>query len=995
MTVSKKKTAKIKKDTPLSRFIDNFIYVFIAFLSSAVLMLLVYYCYDIIPFGGKTVLRMDLFHQYGPLFAEFYDRLTHFKSFLYSWNTGGGGAFLGNYFNYLSSPVGDIIALIAGHKNIPEAIGTMVLVKNALAASTLAYYLKKKHGKNDFAIAAFGILYSFCGFFIAYYWNIMWVDAMYILPLAVLGIENIINERKCKLYVIVLAFSFLANYYMSYMICIFAVLYFLVHFVSTSSIRDSYSDIPVKTDDEGKTTSTTLNRIVYNKFLRSGVLFAVSSVLAVALVAVAVVPTYFCLKACSATSGSFPQDMKLYNNIFDFLANHLASLEPTIRSSGDTVLPNVYCGILTVMLVPLYIFCDKISTKARAAHIVLLAVFFVGFNLNSANYVLHAFHFPNDLPFRFSFLYSFLLITMAYEVLLHIKKISSKAVLGAGVGVILFAIIVQRLGMDNVSDNTVYISIGFAALYTMVLALMRKKEYAQTAVSLLLMCCVFAEVAIADIDHFKITQEKVNFVNGYNDFRSLKDTLDKKEKTDKYRLEVTNINTLMDASWFNYNGISVFSSMAYEKSANLQNQLGLDSNYINSYIYYSQTPVYNAMMGLKYLVKNDENTPVNDQLFKFAGQCGKFTAYENKYYLPIAYCVDEDMLNLDSSDSNPFTIQNNFWYNATGTYGVLKQIDATDYDTDNVTETEDYLTNSFTCFKTNNDAEGTLKINFKIPETQNVYLYFNSYSLDSINVYNADTDFSKNQSIDEPYILDCGLCKAGEVITVELNLDEETESFDAQCYMYGLDKEILDAGYEVLSHNVMSIDKFEETSIKGTVDIAEGKILYTSINYDDGWTVKVDGKEHKKDDICDALIALKLEPGKHTIEFNYMPKGLIIGAAISVGTLLLLIIILLVNSLLKKDRSDKKRERKVITRNIPEENINEEPTGIDAMMAEDLGKDATVEDAEALLTPPDIYDGQLEKNAEGLSKADEILNTQKLNLKEILDEISIEIREED
>lgn len=994
MSVSKKKTAKIKKDTPMSRFIDRAIYIIIAFLSSAVLMLLVYYCYDIIPFGGKTVLRMDLFHQYGPLFAEFFDRLTHFKSFLYSWNTGGGGAFLGNYFNYLSSPVGDIIALIAGHKNIPEAIGIMVLVKNALAASTLAYYLKKKYEKNDFSIAAFGILYSFCGFFIAYYWNIMWIDAMYILPLTVLGIENIINERKCKLYVITIAFSFVANYYMSYMLCIFAVLYFLVHFASTSSFKDTYSDIPVNTDEERKTSSTTFNKIAYNKFLRSGVLFAASSVIAVALVAVAVIPTYFCLKACSATSGTFPQEVKLYNNIFDFLANHLASLEPTIRSSGDTVLPNVYCGILTIMLVPLYIFCDKISAKARGAHIVLLAIFFVGFNLNYANYILHAFHFPNDLPFRFSFLYSFLLITMAYEVLMHIRSISSKAILGAGFGVILLAVIIQRFGMDNVSDNTVYISIGFAALYTIVLGLMRKKEYAQTAVSLLLMCCVFAEVAIADIDHFKITQEKVNFVNGYNDFRNLKDTLDKKEKTDKYRLEVTNINTLMDASWFNYNGISVFSSMAYEKSANLQNQLGLDSNYINSYIYYSQTPVYNAMMGLKYLVKNDEDTPVNTQLFDFVGQCGKFTAYKNKYYLPIAYCVDSEMLNLDSTGNNPFEIQNDFWYYATGTHGVLKQIEATDYEADNVTDTEDYLSDSFSCYKSNKDSEGTLKINYKIPEDQNVYLYLKSYSLDTINVYNADSDFSKNQSIDEPYILDCGLCKAGEIITVELNLDEETDSFDAQCYMYGLDKEILDAGYEVLTHNVMNIDKFEETSIKGTVEAAEGKILYTSINYDDGWTVKVDGKTQKKSDICEALIAVKLEPGKHTVEFSYTPKGLVIGAAISVGTLVFLILILVLSLLSKKEKSRKKRERKPLIRNIPEKTENEIPTGIDAMMAEDLGKDATIEDAEALLTPIDIYEGQLEKNAEGLSKADEILNTQKLNLKEILGEADIDIEED-
>ena len=79
-----------KRHGRLSNLIDNNIYVALAFICSTVLMLLVYYCYEIIPFGGRTVLRMDLFHQYGPLFAELYDRITEGKSLLYSWTTGGG-----------------------------------------------------------------------------------------------------------------------------------------------------------------------------------------------------------------------------------------------------------------------------------------------------------------------------------------------------------------------------------------------------------------------------------------------------------------------------------------------------------------------------------------------------------------------------------------------------------------------------------------------------------------------------------------------------------------------------------------------------------------------------------------------------------------------------------------------------------------------------------------------------------------------------------------
>ena len=108
------KNKKSKKETALSRFFNENIFIILAFICAAALMMIVYYCFELIPFGDRTVLRMDLFHQYGPLFAELYDRLTGFKSLLYSWTSGGGSSFLGNYMNYLSSPIAFII-LLFGH----------------------------------------------------------------------------------------------------------------------------------------------------------------------------------------------------------------------------------------------------------------------------------------------------------------------------------------------------------------------------------------------------------------------------------------------------------------------------------------------------------------------------------------------------------------------------------------------------------------------------------------------------------------------------------------------------------------------------------------------------------------------------------------------------------------------------------------------------------------------------------------------------------------
>ena len=78
--------------------------------------------------------------RYGPLFAELYERLVGGESLIYSWDTGLGSSFLGNFYNYLSSPL-SVIILLFGHSNIPEAIATMILLKAALASAAFAYYL--------------------------------------------------------------------------------------------------------------------------------------------------------------------------------------------------------------------------------------------------------------------------------------------------------------------------------------------------------------------------------------------------------------------------------------------------------------------------------------------------------------------------------------------------------------------------------------------------------------------------------------------------------------------------------------------------------------------------------------------------------------------------------------------------------------------------------------------------------------------------------------
>ena len=910
-----------KKSSVISRIFKDNRFCWLAFGCTAVIMLIVYICYSLIPFGDVTILRMDLYHQYGPLFAEFYDRVVGFKSFLYSWNTGLGSSFLGNFYNYLCSPI-SIVMLIFGHKNMPEAIATMILLQAAFSSASFCYYLKRSLGEHSPVTAAFGVLYSFCGFFIAYYWNLMWLDAMVLFPLMVLGIENIINERKPALYIFSLAMLLLTSYYMAYMACVFAILYFLVYYFSHYNISDTRKELKVYTDANGEEYNKLKDKVLYNSFLSDGVTFAVASIIGAALVAFALIPVYYILQNCSATSGTWPENIKSYFKIFDFLANHLASVTPTIRSSGSDVLPNVYCGIATVILVPLYLFCKQIPLREKVANITLIGLLYFSFNINVLNYIWHAFHFPNDLPYRFSFIYSFVLLVMAFKAFKHITEFRGKEILGAGVAILFGIIIIQKIGSKNVSETTIIISLIFVVLYTLIFYLFSTKKYQASAMAVLMLCCVCAESISANTDNYSMDRTKDEYAGDYQDFRDLKEELDENENGQFYRMELSSLRARMDPAWYNYNGVSTFSSMAYEKLANLQEQLGLFGNYINSYTYNPQTPVYNAMMSLQYVVDNTENNPpLNSELYEYVGSSGRFHAYRNKYCLPIAYCVDSSITSWSFDSSNPFEVQNNYFEKATGVPEVFKPLSISDsyfYNIDPISLGLD--TGYMNYYKTTSDETGSISFTMIPDKTQNVYLFVESAGIDDITISVGYDQYM--QDVSREYIYDLGQCKAGIPITVEMTVNSDSDNGTLNFFAYGLDMDAFTAGYEKLESGSMIVESFEDTEITGSIRAAKDCIIYTSIPYDKGWEVTVDGETVDEDDIVaigDSLLGIKVSAGDHSIRFKYTPRGMWLGLGISLFTAIALIAV----SILLRKR--KRRQSVTVSANQAAEGLDEAP----------------------------------------------------------------------
>lgn len=882
-------------------------YVFLTTVLATACIAVIYVIFSVFPFGSITVMRMDLYHQYGPLFAELYDRIVEHKSLLYSWNTGGGSSFLGNYLNYLSSPLSFLIFLF-DKEDISYAITFIVAFKCILSATSFSYYLKKSFNKDNYFLSAFGILYAFSAYFLAYYWNVMWLDAMIMLPLIALGIEKIFKTGDIKLYTVSLVILFFANYYMGYMCCIFAVLYFFVCFINTYSNDGKLNENAVY--EKKYSTKALMN----NVFINRGVKFAFASIIAALICAITLVPVFMILKNSSATSGTFPQTFKSYFDLLDLITSHFALLETTIRSSGDNVLPNIYTGILTFILLPLFLVNNKIKLKEKATYVVLIIFFVFCFNNNCAEYIWHAFHFPNDLPYRYSYMYSFIIAVMGYKTILNFKGIKVKDIAYTGLAIISFVIVCQKFLTNKMTNSTIYATIIFVALWCGFLFLLKNKNAQKKTVSFVLVTFILCETIISSIVGLPLNQDNKNYKENYKTYTDAINYIDNKD-SGFYRTELCYLNTRMDPAYYGYNGISVFSSMAYESYSQLQSSLGMQGNKVNSYTYNTQTPVYNMMFNIKYLIQTDVSLAPSSNLYKkiYTTSDKKSNVYESKYNLPIAYCVNSKIDDWVTDEGNPFEIQSDFVKLATGYSNLFKPVEynSTDFDAvsgDDVTENGTYWLEK----SDSSSNYGTETVSLSPTIDGNLYLYVKSSDLKTITV-NSEKVSDITQSMEDAYILDLGYHNKGDEVLVSLDaskMESESTSFDFYCYT--ADDTVVKNMYNSLAGNSLNVESYSDTTIKGTVKAKENCYLYSSIPYDDGWSVYVDGKKAETFEIGGTLLAIELTPGQHKIEYKYFPVGFLYGIIISAVTVFGLCGFYIYNKSSLKLNKSKRRKDKII-----------------------------------------------------------------------------------
>lgn len=802
------------------------------------LLIAVIVCIDheVYPFGTQCILHIDMYHQYCPFFTEMLEKIRNGGSFLYSWQIGLGSDFVSVYAYYLASPLNWLLVLCPrGH--VIEFMTILILVKIAFSGFSFGYYLKEHFGINDVRLSVFATAYALSAFVAAYSWNIMWMDSIALAPLIVLGLERLVKKGDGILYTITLALSIISNYYISIIICIFLVLYYVILFLEQKEER-----------------------------IRGMFRFAGYSLLAGGMGAFLILPEAIILGYTGSSGSTFPESVEWYFNVVAELARTCFLTEPY---TGRDHWPNLYCGAFVLLLFVMYLCNRSISWKKKLPRVLFLAFFVVSFANNILDYVWHGFHFPNSLPGRQSFLFIFLLLVLCYEALIKWEE-ARKLDLGiAVVAAAVFLVAARLLSTEEQVDGTSFVvTVVLIGAYALLLFAGRMtKDMMKRYLMLLLSIAMVVELAV----NFDVTglgtTSRTQYLASLEDYEKVLETT----KSDDlfYRTEELERKTKNDASLYQYASATQFSSLMNINVSHFYQNLGLEGGK-NFYCINGATPLVSAMLSLKYVIA--DNALEANSLRTLVNESGNAYLYENKYVLPIGYMMSEDVIaNWDYEQDNEIAVQNELATLLGAKEDMLQKL------TPGLATAEEGVT-TFTA-----ETDGYY------------YATYTNHGSDNLTEVTTDGRERSFTKCSHGYTLELGYCEAGTTVTIS-NSDDEIIPMQ----LYLLNEQSLQTAYNTLNEQTMTMTKFTDTEVEGEISVEEEGRLVLSVPDEEGWTLCVDGKETEAESFGGAFISVHLSEGNHTIRLKYHTPGLRTGAIMSLSAVVIFVLVVVIKRKKKK-----------------------------------------------------------------------------------------------
>ena len=814
------------------------VYLALSFFIPFIIMGTVFAFRRVYPFGDRQILYLDLYVQHYPFFSNFWHKLREGSVSSWSWIAAAGHNYMPVIAYFLASPL-NVFTFLLPHAWLREAMTLILLIKIGCAGLSTAMFLSYTVKKSNLALPFFSSLYALCAYTLGYYWAIPNFDGFALLPLVAMGFLALMNEGKWRLYAASLALAVFANFYMGFFVCIFVALTFLSQCV--------------------------IQKYKLREFLSKLGLTAACTALALGLAAVLFIPAFSALRSISIPGNTFPAKAFLYTSFFDILGNFIAFTPPTSLNG----LPNLYCGMISIMLAGLFISSPKICLREKVVLAGTLIFLIVSCNLNVLDYIMHGFHFTRNVPSRFSFLISFMLVVIAYRAFSIEEKITGREILVMGISaaVFLLAAVFGPQRNTHIIGSTVLCLVYLSLFYCYGRI---KLKIVRQIFLLIISLVIFTELFISsrlgvmayDVTEVDVTDRDA-YPPHYNDIQALLDLRQPAEKKFS-RTEMIPYFTSNDPNLYNYNGISFFSSTVnveffrfMEEGLGLNVQPGSSSRLA----YVETTPLTNAFLNIRHIISHESHlTGLYRRPF---GKAGEYIICENLRYLPLGFMVSEDLAGYTHHEGNAFVSQNELFNLATGMEGDLFTITKLTGDTPPEADAD--------------NSPVALQWDYRISSDGMLYVYCIPGRYDEV-VVSVNDRFFRDIHFPGSYIAELGNFRKDDIITF-------TAESSATIYAGYLDSALFDQGYVRFASQPLVLTEFTNTKVSGHVTALDDGLLYTSIPADRNWSVYVDGVKNDIVLIDNAIAAVRLSRGAHFIEFRYFDRSLLAGIIISLVSL--------------------------------------------------------------------------------------------------------------
>ena len=903
-------------------------FVWIGPIITLIIMMVLFAISGIYPFGGLTSAYSDGVNQYVPLLSELISKIRGGSSLFFSYNMGRGTNFWSQITYYLSSPI-NLIGFFFSKNHMDHAFALITMIKPFFISLTFSIYLKYVYKKNNLSIAIFSVIWAMSGFMIASLFITAWLDAIIYFPLAIMGLKRLMDGYSGWIYSLFLGMTILSSFYIGWMVCIFCIVYFIYCFISDDEVvyeRVSSDNEDCKDNNTEEETVNIFAALKNSYLLGSSFRFAFASLLGGLMSAIFTLPAIYTL--AYTAKGSVENVTINFSDIWGLLASHIFPEKNTYATMTSMNCLYCFAGIITVILLVAYFFNMGIPVRKKVGNAFLLIIMWVSIAFHAVYYIWHGFSEPAGYMYRFAFIYTFILIKIAFEAY---DKIDKTPFIGIVVGVVLagvctFAIFKSEL-MSAYFLSTYLIACIIAAIvvFTVILVISSKAPKYQSIVSVILLVAVICESIAMNKDNLNT----FNMANIFKNYETVNEMLDSSEKTEYEFTSLTNEDTgfyemTTYGLLYGYPSGEIYSSMSDGDYVLATSDLGAYGNRMNSENGATETtPVFNIMFPTKYVIDGSGRLKEN-WFHKFIKAENNLKLFENNYTMPFIYVVDRGI-----DDWAPFS----FPIVADNINEVFKRVTATDDNVAVYNKYENFFFNNCTSITTLEKVERTREDDGEEHEeglNSDFWNYLDSkmasiaYTIDDVSKP-ASIEFDTTAQADglmyifidtteftdltisikgketkyyaygdgENRTYEIGDVKKGDVAHISIGgykkgaedddviYVQKTSSVAAVCFT--IDEKVFKTGYDKLdAMSDTEIIEFDDTYVKAKVNCnTDNGVLYIPMASDSGWSIYIDGVKQTLFGHPSHILMTVIDEGEHTVEMKFVPQGLLPGAIIT------------------------------------------------------------------------------------------------------------------